>query len=257
MTTRGVADIVFCLDASDSMAPCIDGVRMHVTSFVQGLQGGQQGTWDLRMDFLAHSCSLDGSVIHTESLRHAQFEVVRALYGNGNASQPQGGGFFTASVDDFRDRLASIATSGNEQALVGLDLALDFPWRPASKCHRVVIQMTDEPFETGASLPEQEARLADLIQKIQDLRVMLFLVAPDSPVFSKLSEVDRCEYTVVDSRQSGLEGVDFREVLSFIGKSVSVSTLQQTEPTRVRRGLFGQDKWGITNGGNFRERTAP
>ena len=29
-TTKGVVDVVFCLDASGSMAPCIDAVRKNL-----------------------------------------------------------------------------------------------------------------------------------------------------------------------------------------------------------------------------------
>lgn len=74
---------------------------------------------------------------------------------------------------------------------------------------------------------------------------MLFIVAPDSPVFDELSTVDKAEYEVVDSRQDGLAKVDFAKVLMYIGKSVSVSTLQQSvtaNPT-VKRAIFGQDEW--------------
>ena len=38
MSTKGTADVVFCLDASGSMGPCIEGVKSHIASFVDGLK---------------------------------------------------------------------------------------------------------------------------------------------------------------------------------------------------------------------------
>src|SRR5688572_3919910 len=57
MTTKRVADVVFCIDASNSMQPCIDAVRKNLAQFVSGLQSGGQSTWDVRFDFLAHQAS--------------------------------------------------------------------------------------------------------------------------------------------------------------------------------------------------------
>lgn len=236
MSTKGVADIVFCLDASGSMSPCFEGVRKHVTAFIEGLRSSGQMAWDLRFDYVAHRCSGGGGPFGFEAESIFNRSLPVALYG------PQGsqGRFFTADVEEFRRGLASVGTHGDEAALVGLDCALDFPWRDAATCHRVIIQMTDEPFEGGAGLSEQESLLQDLIEKIQDLRVMLFLVSPDSPVFSELAQVDRSEWTIPDSAGAGLPSVDFKQVLGAMGKSVSVSTMQGGTTKRVHRALFGQ-----------------
>ena len=239
MSTKGVADIVFCLDASGSMNPCFDGVRNHVTAFVEGLRSSGQTSWDLRFDFVAHRCSGGGGPFRVEAESVFNRSLPEALYG----PQPASKRFFTSDVDEIRRSLASVTTGGDEAALVGLDCALDFPWRDAAACHRVVIQMTDEPFETGAGPNEQKALLEDLIQKIQDLRVMLFLVSPNSPIFRELAQVDRSEWTIPDSAGQGLSRVDFQQVLATMGKSVSASMLQGGPVRPVRRGLFGQVGW--------------
>ena len=57
-STKGVADVVFCLDASDSMKPCIDGVRTHIGSFLDGLKSDQQRARDVRFDFVAHHVNM-------------------------------------------------------------------------------------------------------------------------------------------------------------------------------------------------------
>jgi len=238
MTTRGVADIVFCLDASGSMAPCIDGVRSNINAFVEGLRSTGNTIWDLRLDFVAYKCASAYEGTPVFSHRSLFNEELWPLYKSGG----QGGRFFTSSVEEFCEGLSRITVEGDESTLVALDFALDFPWRDAAKCHRVVILMTDEAFETGVGGEQHVAILPELIEKIQGLRTMLFLVTPPSAVYEKLSEVDKCEHYVVEDAGSGLAGVDFKEVLSFIGKSVSASTVQGKDHP-VKRGLFGQSGW--------------
>jgi len=88
-----------------------------------------------------------------------------------------------------------------------------------------------------------------LIEKIQRLRVLLFIVAPESAMFGQLSEAHKSEYEKVDATGDGLSRVDFHKVLSSIGKSVSVSAQQTVRPAPVERGLFGQARWGRTDAG--------
>jgi hypothetical protein len=124
--------------------------------------------------------------------------------------------------------------------LVALDSCLDFPWRQTGECHRVVVFMTDEPTSGGDQVQEQMSKLPALMQKIMDLRVMLFIVGPECPVYEELAEVDKSEYEVID----GLSNIDFSYLLSGIGKSVSVSqTSQQATEPIVPRELYGQSSW--------------
>ena len=167
MTTRGVVDLVLCLDASESMRPCFEGVRRHLNDFVRGLAaGGQQQEFDVRVDFLAHSCGQNGP-FQASSLRyHDGLSLIRALY------EPQGGtGFFTSDLPEIERALAGVQVAGDEAPLVAIDVALDYPWRPRNKCHRAMIYLTDEPFESGTgvydavTLQHQLAKIPDIIQK--------------------------------------------------------------------------------------------
>jgi len=251
MSTKGVADVVFCVDASDSMKPCIDGIKTHITSFLEGLKSDGQRTWDVRFDFLAHHCVTgDGGAIgHVHlSLHHNEpgNDVLRNLY-----LSPGGGRFFTTDIDEFKRGLEKVEVLGDEGPLIALDSCLDFPWRKADERHRVVIFMTDEPFETSSAPEMEKPFLEEIQQKTQDLKILLFIVAPDSPVYEELSEVDKSEYEVVESHSAGLADVDFRKLLSGIGKSVSVSTAnQQGAPVEktVKKGIFGQTEWGNMEG---------
>lgn len=251
MSTKGVADVVFCLDASDSMKPCIDGVKAHIASFLEGLKSDQQRTWDVRFDFLAHKTVTgeDGMIGHIHDSLHQNEvgnDVLECLYlGSGN------GRFFTSDIDEFKRGLAKVEVLGDEGPLIALDSCLDFPWRKADQCHRVIIFMTDEPFETSIAPEIEKPFLEEILQKAADLKILLFIVAPESSAYEELSELDKSEYEVVESNSAGLSDVDFRKLLSGIGKSVSVSTAnQQGAPVEkeIKKGIFGQTGWGKLSG---------
>ena len=243
MSTRGAADILFCLDASASMEPCFEAVRRHVGDFLTGLESNQQIRWDWRIDFVAHRAgeTRNGFVFDQRSLYNEQ--LLDSLY----SRDSQQGRFFTADVGEFSHGLSNIKVSGDEAALVALDSCLDFPWRSTSACHRVVILLTDEAAETGVMVNQQRRAVSSLVDKIQQLRVLLFLVAPQSQIFDELAQADKSEYEIVDETGDGLSRVDFRRLLAAIGKSVSVSSFHASPPIAGTRGLFGQSSWGTSN----------
>lgn len=111
-----------------------------------------------------------------------------------------------------------------------------------------MVLLTDEPPETGA-LPEARRRkVPDLILKINDLRVKLFLVGPYSETFAELQAADGSDYLQIEDGDvgNGLASVDFRKVMGSIAKSISVASLQAT-PKSAKRALFGQDRLKLTN----------
>jgi hypothetical protein len=243
MSTQGVVDIVFCLDASNSMKPCIQGIRDNIISFLSGLgYTSSQRRIDWRVDYLAHSADEKGGVYRAENLRSGGLDLCDNLYKSRDPSK-----FFTSDIAEFQRGLDNVTVGGDEATLFALDTALDFPWRPLNTCHRVVVCLTDEPFEEGTDQSLQLAKLPQLVEKIQKLGVMLFIVAPDSAAFSRLAEVDKSEYETVDTVGDGLRHVAFDKVLAHIGKSVSIATLSRSDDSGVTRALYGQNLMGATN----------
>jgi len=231
MKGRGAADIVFVVDASGSMEPCIAGLKEHVTTFVDALNKDANHSWDIRLDFLAHDVPGEG-LFRARSIFESS--LLPALYGGQ-------GRFFTADAAVFQNALGEVQTGGDECSMVALDCALDFPWRPSEGCHRVVVLLSDEPLEGGRRLEESMQMVNSVIAKLQELRILLFLVAPESEGFESLSTANRCEWNVIQG-DDGLVSVDFRKLMESISKSVSVSTVSQGKQTcAARRALFGQD----------------
>jgi len=241
MAGKGIADVLFCLDSSTSMEPCFDAVRKHIVSFVEGLKSDGQVEWDLRFDFVSHSTSSfkAGSEIVYRAQSIYETNLFHALYQN--HAQADGAKLFTSSINDFVEKINKLHAGGDETNLIALDTCLDFPWRPGSDCHRVIILLTDETLETGLEIQEQLVKIPDLITKIHSLGVLLFMIGPDSAGYEELSAANRSTYDVVP-KGNGLATVDFKRVLNQIGKSVSASRAQVIRGS-VNKALFGQNTW--------------
>lgn len=247
-TTKGVVDVVFCIDASASMAPCIGGLRRNLGAFLDGLGGGWNRRYDCRLDFLAHSCDPSGSVVRSSSLRHQGAELLANLYG----PTPNPNSFFTSEPASIRVALEDIAPLGDEAILLALDTCLDFPWRPRAGCHRVVVVLTDEPLESNAAAIDQKRMIGPVIDKIQALGVMLFLVAPRSEGYNELAEADKSQYQQVAQTHDGLGSLDFSRVLSHIGKSVSTLSLHYGPEPSVPLRPLRPEPLGFDGGQNHR-----
>ncbi len=243
MTTKNAADIIFVVDASDSMSPCIEGLRTHLTTFLEVFRGNANVQWNVRFDFVAHRSR--GTVQVIES---ALTDDLHGTFYTGGAGE-----FFTTDVLAVTQALSRVETSGNERSLIALDFALDAPWRDSRTARRVIIFLTDEPHETSAAPEHDRTLIPALIEKIHALKVTLFMVNPDSADYEHLASADKVNVQKVTGGD-GLRSVDLRRVLQAIAKSISVdqSTLGTVRTTT--RGLFGQATWGTADLGDASDR---
>jgi len=216
------ADIVFCLDATASMQPCIEGVKKGLNLFAEGLQTA--ATVDYRLRLIAYrdlhdpTCTVDWDVFD-----------------------------FTDNLEEFRSWLNQIRAEcnqeyrGAESALDALYMALHSRWRPL-KTHKTIVLLTDD--DTHPTLhpktyaPNAQAVLDNnierIIQDFQGLRhAMLFIVAPKYPLYSQLGKAmtDATRKVIAhwvpmdDSRYEGLNGVNWEPLMSMLGQVVSATSL--------------------------------
>jgi hypothetical protein len=217
-------------------------VKKNIGKLVEFFKSDEQNAWDVRLDFLAHA-SWD-KLYHLQSFSLSGCGLLDAIYKPQAAS---GSLFFTKGLAEFQSALAQVKTQGDETTLVALDIALDFPWRPAETCHRSVICLSDEAIETGEEVPFQKAQIDNLVRKIHSKRIKLLIVAPHSDAFDTLSMADRCEYEPVDEQSDGLRNTDFAKLMESIGKSVSVSQ-NTSSGANAPQPLYGQEKWSAGSG---------
>lgn len=240
MSARKV-DIVFCLDTSDSMKPCIDGVRENINRLVTQLQ---QANFEWRIDFVAH-CMPGDNVYRNLSVHGGTIDM---LYRN-----QEEGKFFTTDVELFKSRLDKISVCGDEDMLCALDTAIDFPFGPANETQRVIVLISDEPFETNedSAFAIAKDKVDDIMEKIRARHITFLAVMPvrEGGVVEKLAMIDRADITPVEERDLGMRNVDMADLFSQLGKTISVTTMQASVEEPYKRALFNQDKWGAASAG--------
>lgn len=235
--SASVVEIVFVIDASESMRPCFDGLARHLEQFLRPLQGFQ---FQIRLGLVAvkvGKSASGGRVVDTTTLAGG----LSAIYEHGGQSR-----LFTDSPDEFTRSLRGVQLSGDENTLLSLDIALDFPFGPVSKARRVIALFSDERIEDGAVIESEFALIPDLIKKVGDRRIMLFAAMPNSPSLELLGSTDGCQIQAIQGGD-GLASVDFGKLMEQMAKSISVTSLQGAEGN-YHRALFGQDRWNTADG---------
>ena len=244
-------DLVFVIDASESMQPCFDALRTHLDKVIQPMQGYVS---KVRFGLVAQSAgSVRGQAIYDHQfLCGSGMEALKKLYQKGPNDPDPRNEFFTIDPKKFAAALAALKPQGNEEMLLALDVAADFPFGPVSTTKRVIALFSDEAFEGGISKDALNAKIPALSKKLMDRHIQLFVAIPDSPAIQELAMVDRCEVELVDGG-NGLKGVDFKQLLGQMGKSISGSSLQAVGEPPYQRAIFDQDSWDTSraiNAGN-------
>lgn len=237
-------DMMFVIDTSASMTPCLDALRKHLNELIQPAQGYVS---NMRFGFVAMSVS-SSFTKDTYSLNFLSSKgqsALNSLYTKNANDTISHNEFFTDDTHQFTSALGSLRTSGNEDMLVALDIATDMPYGPLSNTKRVIALFSDEPFEGGIEGKANNQRIPEIIEKLQQRHIQLFVAIPDSDAVQQLSAADRSEIELVDGG-NGLAGVNFKLLLSQMGKSISGTSLQVVSEPTYNRALFGQDKWTST-----------
>jgi hypothetical protein len=236
--SASVVDVVFVVDASESMRPCFESLARNLEQFLSPLQGFR---FRIRLGLVAVKVgrSADGSrVIYTETLAGSGLDPIYA--GDDQSA------LFTESPTAFIQALRRVELAGDENSLLALDFALDFPFGPVGTTRRVVAMFSDERVEDGAVEDGEATKLPELIKKIGDRRVLLFAAVPASPLLDLLGSVDGAQIHTVQGGD-GLGSVDFGKLMRQMAKTISVASLQGNEGL-YKRALFGQDAWGTASG---------
>lgn len=236
-----VVEVVFVIDASDSMRPCFDALTRNLESLLKPLQGFN---YEVRLGLVALNVGTDtsnqGRVFGTWTMVGT---TPKDIYTESN------GALFTTSPDAFLKRLRDVTLQGDEHALIALDMALDHPFSPVATTRRVVALFADERIEDGALAEGDVNQLPALLEKISARRILVFGALPASPMLDELASADRSQFEPVNGGD-GLASVDFSKLLGQMAKSISVASLQGNEEPYARA-LWEQDRWGTTEDWTF------
>jgi hypothetical protein len=231
--TKGVADIVFLVDVSGSMSPCIDALRRNIEAFIDSLSQGDANNAAPVRDWR-------GKVVGYRDIEAAQAEGLPWIVDNSfvrdagalkaqlGTLQANGGGDEPESLLDALYTVASM-----EAVPKGSQTEDPAKWRYRSDAARVVIVFTDASFKETMSIPEAKGgSLQDVANVVMANRIILSLFAPNFEGYDRLSQIDKSEWEVVEYEglkpQEALQRftsdpVNFRNTLKQLAASVSRS----------------------------------
>ena len=228
--TKGVADIVFLIDISGSMAPVIDALRKNIEVFIDSLGAGDANNAapvkDWRGKVVGYSdiehdgarWLMDNQFVRDAVALKAQLAALRA---EGGADEPE----------SLLDALYKVATM--EATPKGAQSEDPGKWRYRSEAARVVVVFTDASFKESMSIPEAKGGgLQDVANVVMANRIILSLFAPNFEGYDRLSQIDKSEWEVVEyeglNAQEALQKftsdpANFRTTLKQLAASVSKS----------------------------------
>ena len=228
--TKGVADIVFLIDISGSMAPVIDALRRNIEVFIDSLRAGDANNAAPVKDWRAKVVGYRDAE-HDGPQWYEDNPFVRdtvALKAQLSALQAQGGGDEPESLLDALYKLATMPAMPK-----GAQGEEPDKWRYRSDAARVVIVFTDASLRETMSIPEAKGGgMQDVANVIMGNRIILSLFAPNFEVYDRLSQIDKSEWEVVEyeglTPQQALEKftadqANFRTTLKQLAASVSKS----------------------------------
>ena len=227
--TKGVADIVFLIDVTGSMAPIIDALRKNIEVFVDSLSSGDANNAAPVKDWRGKVVGYrdaehdrdwfqDHPFVRDAVALKAQLADLRA---EGGADEPE----------SLLDALYKVATM--EASPKGAQSEEPGKWRYRSEAARVVVVFTDASFKETMVIPEAKGgSLQDVANAVMANRIILSLFAPNFEGYDRLSQIDKSEWEVVEyeglNPQEALQKftadpVNFRTTLKQLAASVSRS----------------------------------
>ncbi len=223
--SKGIVDIVFLIDATGSMQPCINAVKENIFTFVRTLceKDGNGETivkdWRARVfgyrDYLCDvEKSVDNPFVTTPEALRSQLDD---LVAQGGGDEPE------SLLDGLLDVVNVGQTDKNSQEIDPRK------WRYRSNAARCVIVFTDATYHPTTA--DGAGRVADIINALHTHRIILSIYAPDLPCHYELAEADKSEYfpiPVTSSPQKALaeftaDKANFQKVMEALAKSVSKS----------------------------------
>lgn len=223
--TKRNIDVVFCIDGTGSMAPCIESVKNNARRFY--------------LDFAAAMTDLGSEI---DSMR-VKVIVFRDYHDDGDESMVESS-FFELPADnaEFEKYLSDISANGGgdgpENGLESLYYAMKSDFTTGSKDRQVIVLFTDaEALELKqrageANYPADMVDEAGLIEmwsclvqekgfKLREKNKRLVLFAPDGTKYKELkSKLNRSIFEPVDMAH-GLSDIDFKEIIKIIAASAS------------------------------------
>ncbi|MBR4125039.1 MAG: hypothetical protein IKR13_02440 [Victivallales bacterium] len=236
-------DILFAIDASESMNPCFQKLRENLRRFLAPLN---QASFSIRFGLLAYNMGVDGrnAIYEHTFIGGSDPQLLRGLY----ASSPDSAKYFTSDAEAFLHSLGTVRPQGDENTPLALDIAADFPFAPVDESRRVIALFSNEKLESNfleEQVPEDKplAKFPQVLRKIATRKIALYSYLPASNAAALMTRLPKSIIKSIDEGPDCWDKVDFGQILEQMGKSISVSSLQMTREPEYQPATYGQNTW--------------
>ena len=230
---KGIADIVFLLDISGSMQPCLDALKANLSNLVDYMTRPGPNEPAVVADWRIKICGYrdakaDGAQWWEENPFSNDLDQVHASLG---ALIAKGGGDEPESLLDGLWNLAKMPVSA-----AGAQLEPD-RWRHHHDAARCVIVFTDASCHLATSSPQAGgASFEDVAREVMAARLRLSIYCPEADCYQTISGIDRCEIEFIGSLSDAVvkmaefsrDTANFRKTMQQLAKSISVSSVTPT-----------------------------
>lgn len=226
--TKRNVDVVFCIDGTGSMAPCIESVKANARRF--------------HLEFVSAMTDMGSEI---DSMR-VKVIVFRDYRDDGERAMEQSP-FFELPTDaaDFEKFLTDVSANGGgdapENGLEALYYAMKSDFTTGAKDRQVIVLFTDSEAldlkkrASEANYPADMADEAGLIEtwactgkiaqdssfKLRERNKRLVMFAPEGTKYKSLkSKLNRSVFEPVNMAE-GLGDIDFKEIIKIIAASAS------------------------------------
>ncbi|HOI54324.1 MAG TPA: VWA domain-containing protein [Phycisphaerae bacterium] len=226
---KGIVDIVFLIDATGSMQPCIDALKANISTFIDTLTTPNANNQAPVKHWRAKAVGYrDFGSDQQPLIDHPFVEDAAAIKAQLAEITAEGGGDEAESLLDALYRVATMEQTGKGGQFEPTK------WRYRSDAARVVIVFTDAPYKDVMTSPAG-GTFDDLKNAIHGNRIILSIFAPNLPCYDLLAGLDKSELMAYDFDASDLQGSqkalaeftadreNFRQTLVQLAKSVSKS----------------------------------
>ena len=177
VAVKRIVDLVFLVDVTGSMKPCIDGLKDSIDKFFAYLTNDSENECSIKewrakvvgyrdVKFDKDQWIVENPFVTTADEVHAQ---LKGLVAKGGGDEPE----------SLLDALMVVANMGE----TGIqDVEDPMKWRPHAQAARAVVVFTDATYHPEAALEKYEGcTYEDIARKIAEQRIILEIITPVNP----------------------------------------------------------------------------
>jgi len=227
---KGFGDIIFAVDVTSSMTPCIDGLKEKLNSFLDELKELQQKKNLKETSFRLGLLTFKDCSVDKDPIKLYDFSAENDIEG------------FRKLLQDIKIE-PYVGGDAPESVLEAFYVAANFAkWREIGKCHRIVALFTDNPCREDFNInvlknigylkPGDEnlpvSSFDEIITNIGQIykveRIKTFIIAPEHKIWERFDQTFNRNLRILikgTEMSKGLSAVDFEEVYKLLAKTIS------------------------------------